>query len=166
MKELRKKETVSMLPTVDSYYLENFLIDLLNTPSPTGYAYRAVDYTEKVLTAIPGVLLSRTRKGALIAKFPGKSSEHPRASDCPRIHWEHGQRDQAERAAKLTASAESVELGRDGSARSFTNQDKPRGSPLAVKASGMCSGSQAIGERSAKSANTEVRLMRALQALN
>ncbi len=67
------------IPPVDTQFLLNFLTGLLNTPSPTGYAEKAVDFTAQALAEFPEILLSRTRKGALIAVWPGKSSDAPRA---------------------------------------------------------------------------------------
>jgi putative aminopeptidase FrvX len=70
---------MNQLPSIDKGYLLQFLTDLLNTPSPTGYAYRAIDLTEKALGEFSGLSLSRTRKGALVAAWPGQHSDSPRA---------------------------------------------------------------------------------------
>jgi putative aminopeptidase FrvX len=67
------------LPSIDSDYLLNLLTDLLNTPSPTGFAHRAIEKTELALQAFPQLELSRTRKGALAAVWPGERSNAPRA---------------------------------------------------------------------------------------
>lgn len=67
------------LPPIDSDYLLSFLGDLLNTPSPTGYAQRAIELTEKALAAFPELKLRRTRKGALAAEWPGIRTDVPRA---------------------------------------------------------------------------------------
>ncbi len=67
------------LPPIDSDYLVKFLIELLNTPSPTGYAQRAIDLTAQALGQFPGLVLSRTRKGALVAAWAGQKSDAPRA---------------------------------------------------------------------------------------
>ena len=58
------------LPNIDSDYLTKFLVDLLNIPSPTGFAEEAVAFVEKELSAYPQLKLSRTRKGALVAALP------------------------------------------------------------------------------------------------
>lgn len=68
-----------MLPEVDTQHLLDFLITLLNTPSPTGYTQQAIDFTEQALKAYPQLRLSHTRKGALLAFWPGKHSDAPRA---------------------------------------------------------------------------------------
>ena len=67
------------LPKVDNEYLLNFLAGLLNTPSPTGLAQPAIDYTEKALAVFPGMRLTHTRKGALVAEWAGKKADAPRA---------------------------------------------------------------------------------------
>ena len=67
------------LPAIDTQYLLDFLVGLLNTPSPTGLAYRAVEYTRQALAVFPELSLSETRKGALIATWPGESRDAPRA---------------------------------------------------------------------------------------
>jgi len=67
------------LPPIDTDYLLNFLTGLLNTPSPTGLAQPAIAYTEKALSAFPTLQLSRTRKGALVARWAGRGSDSPRA---------------------------------------------------------------------------------------
>lgn len=57
-----------------------FLLGLLNTPSPTGYYEEAIAYTEDAFGAlnIPGLTLKRTPKGALLATWKGESSAAPR----------------------------------------------------------------------------------------
>ena len=67
------------LPSSDTDYLLNLLTDLLNTPSPTGFAQQAVEKTERALQAFPELRLSRTLKGALVAMWPGERSDAPRA---------------------------------------------------------------------------------------
>ncbi len=66
-------------PAIDQEYLLNFLTALLNTPSPTGFAQRAIDFTAGTLSGFPALRLSRTRKGALVATWPGQRSDAPRA---------------------------------------------------------------------------------------
>lgn len=67
------------IPDIDIPYLTAFLTRLLNIPSPTGYAEQAVAAVEKALRAYPELTLSRNRKGALIANWPGESETNPRA---------------------------------------------------------------------------------------
>src|SRR5512136_3023345 len=67
------------LPSIDNTYLLDILTGLLNTPSPTGYAHRAIAFTEQALSAFPELKLSHTRKGALTAEWPGRADTAPRA---------------------------------------------------------------------------------------
>jgi putative aminopeptidase FrvX len=66
------------LPTINTEYLVNFLTELLNTPSPTGYSTQAVALTQQALSAYPGLTLSVNRKGALLAEWAGQASSLPR----------------------------------------------------------------------------------------
>jgi putative aminopeptidase FrvX len=61
------------LPNIDEQYFTNFLVDLLNIPSPTGFASAAVDFVEKELSKYKQLKLSRTRKGALLARWEVES---------------------------------------------------------------------------------------------
>ena len=72
-------EPTRLLPTIDSQYLLDRLVELLNIPSPTGFAHQAIDYAEKSLAEYPELSLSRTRKGTLTARWPGGASDAPRA---------------------------------------------------------------------------------------
>jgi putative aminopeptidase FrvX len=67
------------LPPIDTPTLLEFLSGLLNTPSPTGFTAHAIDYTETAFKKMTGIQLSRTRKGALVVSWAGKSSDAPRA---------------------------------------------------------------------------------------
>ena len=67
------------LPAVDTQYLIQFLVDLLNIPSPTGLTETAMGFTEQTLGSYPQLTLTRTRKGALVAYWEGKKSDAPRA---------------------------------------------------------------------------------------
>lgn len=67
------------LPQIDETLLLKVLVDLLKTPSPTGYADGAIALTERVFRAIPGVKTSRTRKGALLVTLEGEQNDAPRA---------------------------------------------------------------------------------------
>lgn len=52
-----------------------FLVGLLNTPSPTGYHSEAAAYTRAAFAAleIPGLTLDMTKKGALLAVWKGRT---------------------------------------------------------------------------------------------
>ena len=64
--------------TIDTDYLTEFLVGLLNTPSPTGDTEAAVAYTERALREL-GLETRRTRKGALLATLAGAADTEPRA---------------------------------------------------------------------------------------
>ena len=65
---------------IDMPYLTEFLIGLLNTPSPTGYTEAALAYTEKALAdLLPEAPRTATRKGALAVTWPGAAADQPRA---------------------------------------------------------------------------------------
>jgi putative aminopeptidase FrvX len=158
---LKKEGNDLMLPKTDNTFLLNFLTGLLNTPSPTGFAHKAVDYTEKALAEIPGIQLWRTRKGALIAKFPGKRSDRPRALTA-HVDTLGAMVKQIKPNGRLkltriggilwnTVETEGVTV--------FTNQGETvRGSCMAVKASGHVFGGQVINEMKRDEENMEVRL--------
>src|SRR5512138_3245555 len=65
------------LPAINQEYLVEFLSKLLNIPSPTGFAEPAIAFVEKELSQFKQLELSRTRKGALIAKWKVESDLHP-----------------------------------------------------------------------------------------
>lgn len=62
------------IPTITT-----FLVELLNTPSPTGYHPEAIAYVHKAFEALnmPNLSLSITRKGALLAKLTGEKHDSP-----------------------------------------------------------------------------------------
>jgi len=65
------------LPIIDTEYFTKFLVDLLNIASPTGFAEPAVAFVEKELSQYEQLELSRTRKGALVAKWEVDSDLPP-----------------------------------------------------------------------------------------
>ncbi len=67
------------LPAIDEAYLVKTLTGLLNTPSPTGFAHRAVVFVEDELNNYPELSLKNTRKGGLTAIWPGVNADSPRA---------------------------------------------------------------------------------------
>jgi hypothetical protein len=69
--------------------MTGFLVGLLNTPSPTGYAVEAIEYVQKAFKTlkIPGLTSSTTTKGALLARWPDAvvlSAKDP--ADVARLH--------------------------------------------------------------------------------
>jgi len=67
------------LPKIDYAFLEDFLVRLLNTPSPTGHSEQAITLVQETLAALPSLSLRRTRKGALLATLPGPEADPVRA---------------------------------------------------------------------------------------
>jgi len=65
------------LPVVDQQYLTDFLVKLLNIPSPTGFTENAIAFVETELSQFKQLELSRIRKGALVAKWLGKNDAEP-----------------------------------------------------------------------------------------
>lgn len=70
---------MTSLPPLDTPYMLEFLTGLLNTPSPTGFTEQAIAFTEDTLRTFPQLERSRTRKGALVARWPGAADDAPRA---------------------------------------------------------------------------------------
>ncbi len=71
-----------MLPTVNVDGMVEFLTELLNIPSPTGDTDRAIAWVDDLFQAqftAQGVTTKRTPKGLLVARWPGKKSDAPRA---------------------------------------------------------------------------------------
>ena len=69
---------MSELPAIDADYLLQLLVDLLNTPSPTGFAGKAIDAVDQAMQEFAFLSSTRTRKGALVATWEGVSSDAPR----------------------------------------------------------------------------------------
>ncbi|MFZ5883571.1 MAG: M42 family metallopeptidase [Chloroflexota bacterium] len=65
------------LPAINQDYFVDFLVKLLNIPSPTGFAEPAIAFVEKELSQYQQLELSRTRKGALVAKWKVESNLPP-----------------------------------------------------------------------------------------
>jgi putative aminopeptidase FrvX len=65
------------LPSIDEKYFTDFLINLLNIASPTGFASPAIDFVEQELSKFKQLQVTRTRKGALLAKWEVKSDLPP-----------------------------------------------------------------------------------------
>jgi putative aminopeptidase FrvX len=67
------------LPKIDKKFMEKFLVALLNSPSPTGFADAAITFCEEHFTSHPELKVQRTRKGGLLVTFPGEKSDASRA---------------------------------------------------------------------------------------
>src|SRR5580765_2764019 len=70
-------DSMTTLPKIDNQHLIDFLVNLLNTASPTGFAEPAIAFVEKELSQFSQLQLSRTRKGALVAKWEVESDLPP-----------------------------------------------------------------------------------------
>jgi putative aminopeptidase FrvX len=68
-----------LLPEIDTHFLVEFATGLLNTPSPTGMAEAGIEFTRRALADFSGLQLALTRKGALVAAWPGQRDDAPRA---------------------------------------------------------------------------------------
>lgn len=66
------------IPSIDTEYLIKFLVELLNTPSPTGFTQQAINLTEKAFKEFPSMEMRQNRKGALVVKWKGTHSNAPR----------------------------------------------------------------------------------------
>ena len=64
---------------IDSKYLLQFLKDLLNEHSPTGYTQSANDLIRQALAGYSFLTIEENRKGALLVTWQGVSSNAPRA---------------------------------------------------------------------------------------
>jgi putative aminopeptidase FrvX len=67
------------LPKITTNCSLDCLVQLLNTPSPTGYTEQAIDLVEQQLKGISPLQLWRTRKGGLMVKWDVAGSSAPRA---------------------------------------------------------------------------------------
>ncbi len=65
------------LPLIDRQYFLQFLTQLLNIPSPTGFTEKAIDFVESELLQYPGITGSRIKKGGLVLKWQGEQEDHP-----------------------------------------------------------------------------------------
>lgn len=63
---------------INREYMVKTLIDLLNTPSPTGDTEWVISFVEQELEVF-GIPAGRTNKRALVANMPGLRSDRPRA---------------------------------------------------------------------------------------
>lgn len=63
---------------IDKDYLRRVLVDLLNTPSPTGDTEWAISFVHNEMDAL-GIPCEKTKKGALLATLEGLNTTLPRA---------------------------------------------------------------------------------------
>jgi putative aminopeptidase FrvX len=65
------------LPVINEEYLTDFLVKLLHIASPTGFAEPAIEFVQRELSQFTQLQLTRTRKGALVAKWEVGSDVPP-----------------------------------------------------------------------------------------
>ena len=69
-----------MLPKIDVDIMVDFLVGLLNTPSPTGDTDRAMVHIQQAFAEVfPDLELTMSPKGLLTGIWPGKNNDKPRA---------------------------------------------------------------------------------------
>jgi putative aminopeptidase FrvX len=66
------------LPPIDTDYMLEFLVELLNMPSPTGFTQDAIAFIEATIRQIATLELCQSRKGGLLITLPGQRSDAPR----------------------------------------------------------------------------------------
>ncbi len=148
------------LPEINTTQMLDFLVRLLNTPSPTGLAHPAIDLIEKELASFPDLKLARTRKGGLVARWPGLRSDAPRAltahADTLGAMVKEIKSNGRLRLTKIGGFAWNTVEG-EGCWVFASNGSKVRGSILLDKASGHVHGG-AVNETKRDDDNMEVRL--------
>jgi putative aminopeptidase FrvX len=65
-------------PPIDQGYMLDLLVELLNTPSPTGFTSKAMALVESALVDL-GIQPALSGKGFLVAELAGENSSAPRA---------------------------------------------------------------------------------------
>lgn len=148
------------LPSIKADDLINFLVDLLNIPSPTGYADQAIAFVEQTLSEYSFLQLSRTNKGALVAIWEGSSTETPRGLtahvDTLGAMVKEIKSNGRLKLTKVGGFAWNTVEGEGCTV--FTNRgERLRGSLLLTKASGHVYGNQ-VNELKRDDDNMEVRL--------
>lgn len=148
------------LPPIDEDYLLSLLTGLLNTPSPTGYTAEAIDRTEIALGEFSALQQSRTRKGALVATWPGQYSVAPRALtahvDTLGAMVKEVKSNGRLKLSKIGGYAWNTVEG-EGCTVITSGGQMVRGSILLTKASGHVYGNQ-VNELKREDENIEVRL--------
>ncbi len=147
------------LPTIDLDYLVSTLVELLNIPSPTGYADPAISRVASELRSF-GLEPRRSTKGALVAEWPGKASDAPRALtahvDTLGAMVKEIKANGRLKLSKVGSFAWNTVEG-EGCTVLTAAGGRVRGSLLLVKASGHVHGRQ-VGKLERSDDNMEVRL--------
>ncbi len=64
---------------IDTQFLQETFLHLVNTPSPVGDTSRGIDVCREILCEWDDLQIVETRKGALVATWPGQNDHAPRA---------------------------------------------------------------------------------------
>ena len=151
---------MSDLPPIDAEYLFRILVDLLNTPSPTGFAANAIEYVEQIMKDFSFLSISQNRKGALVATWDGSENDSPRGltahADTLGAMVKEIKSNGRLKMTRIGAFAWNTVEGEGCTV--FTSQGESfRGSILLTKASGHVHGSQ-VNDLKRDDSNIEVRL--------
>lgn len=66
------------IPQINNEYLLDVLTQLVNTPSPVGDTENGIELCRELICKFDGLQVKTTRKGALVANWPGKNEDAPR----------------------------------------------------------------------------------------
>ncbi len=89
-----------MAISINTDKMVEFMVGLLNMPSPTGDTKRAMSYIQDSFTAFP-FDMNLTPKGILVGTWTGQRHDAPRALTAHETLWSYG-------TAKLRVTAVSV----------------------------------------------------------
>jgi putative aminopeptidase FrvX len=149
------------LPAIDTTYLLDFLVQLLNVPSPTGLADPAITFIEKELASFPDLKLARTRKGGLVARWQGQHDDAPRSltahADTLGAMVKEIKSNGRLQLTKIGGFAWNTVEG-EGCWVFTSDERKVRGSLLLNKASGHVHGQGVVSDTKRDDDNMEVRL--------
>lgn len=151
---------MSDLPPIDAEYLLRILLDLLNIPSPTGFAANAIEFVERTMKDFSFLSISQTRKGALVATWDGLENDSPRGltahTDTLGAMVKEIKPNGRLKMTRIGGFAWNTVEGEGCTV--FTSQGESfRGSILLTKASGHVHGSQ-VNDLKRDDGNIEVRL--------
>lgn len=151
---------MSELPPIDYDYLQEILIDLLNTPSPTGFTGKGIEFVEKSLARFPFLSSTLTRKGSLVATWDISSNDIWRALtahvDTLGAMVKEVKSNGRLKLNKIGGFAWNTVEG-EGCTVFSSSGEKYRGSLLLTKASGHVHGKE-VNELKRNDENMEVRL--------
>ncbi len=77
------------LPKINTQFMLDFLVDLLNIPSPTGYTDEAIALIEETFAQFPELTMRRTNKGSLVVKWDASTGSTTDLEQAPRALTAH-----------------------------------------------------------------------------